>query len=220
MKKRKWFCLHSRCILGICMMTVLCVAAVSLTACGEKKGSTTVELKNEAGTKEDSEGTAEADADSGEKEESQKIDAKQALSLALAHAGLTEQDTVSNKVKEEMEDGQKIFEVEFVSSDGAEYEYELGAQDGRILSFSYDAEKVFKKTNVSGGEAVSEEEAKKAILERIPEAAQEEIKMVLTEDDGWLEYEAYLFYDGMQHEFQIDAGSGKLIEWEGEVLEP
>lgn len=213
MKKNKW--------VRICLTAVLFTVTVSLTACGDRNNSATVELKNSASTQKDAaKDTAEgsgSDNHSVENENAQAIDAEQALSIAVGHAGLTEQDISSNKVREDTEDGQKVFEVEFFSVEGAEYEYELSSRGGTILSFSYDAEKVFPKTTSSGGETVTEEEAKKAVLERLPEAASEEIKMVLTEDDGWMEYEAYLFYDGMQHEFQIDAGSGKLIEWEGEL---
>ena len=63
---------------------------------------------------------------------------------------------------------------------------------------------------------ISEDQAKEAVLSRVPGANVSDISIHLKEDDGRMEYTGRLLYDGMLYEFKIDAYSGGLIEWEAE----
>ena len=63
---------------------------------------------------------------------------------------------------------------------------------------------------------IEESQARQAVLDRVPGAQADDIRIRLKEDDGRMEYEGSLFYDGMFYEFTIDAYSGGLIEWEAE----
>lgn len=56
------------------------------------------------------------------------------------------------------------------------------------------------------------------MIERVPGATEEIIKIELDEDDGRFEYEGSLIYDTMKYEFKIDAYSGTVIEWEADRL--
>lgn len=56
-----------------------------------------------------------------------------ALEAALNDAGVNEADTTRLKVSEDRDDGRKIYEVRF-DVDGKEYDYEIQASDGAILS--------------------------------------------------------------------------------------
>lgn len=198
-----------RCLAAVLMMLLL------LTACGGKQDPNTVEMKNPASDASDQKETTGTDAAGSETV--QEISADEALAIALGHAGLTEAEIENSRSKEEMEDGRKIFEVEFSSKEGAVYDYEISAADGAIFAFSYDAERIVDRINVSGADTVTEEQVKQKIKEYLPKITEEEIQVMLKEDDGWMEYEAYVFYDSMQNEFKIDAGSGELLEWEGEL---
>lgn len=56
-----------------------------------------------------------------------------ALEVALEDAGVSESDTTRLKVSEDRDDGRTIFEIQF-DADGREYDYEVQASDGKILS--------------------------------------------------------------------------------------
>ncbi|MDO4328797.1 MAG: PepSY domain-containing protein [Lachnospiraceae bacterium] len=149
---------------------------------------------------------------------SQGIDSDTALSLAMSHAGLSAEDIRFHHVKEETDDGRRVFDVEFVSSDGTEYDYKLIVADGSIISYEYDAEFSVRQNPSAGSSIIPESQAKQAVLDRVPGARDEDVRLKLEEDDGRMEYEGKLIYDNMEYEFTIDAYSGGLVEWEAEMI--
>lgn len=56
-----------------------------------------------------------------------------ALEAALNDAGVSESDATRLKVSEDRDDGRKVYEIQF-DADGKEYEYEIQASDGAIVS--------------------------------------------------------------------------------------
>lgn len=56
-----------------------------------------------------------------------------ALDVALGDAGVDESDTTRLKVSEDFDDGRKTYEIRFDVAE-KEYEYEVSAADGKILS--------------------------------------------------------------------------------------
>lgn len=56
-----------------------------------------------------------------------------ALEVALEDAGVSESDTTRLKVSEDNDDGRKIYEIQFDAGE-KEYDYEVSASDGKILS--------------------------------------------------------------------------------------
>lgn len=150
---------------------------------------------------------------------SSAITEEKARSIALSHAGLTEENVSFVKVKKDFDDGISVFEVEFYSSDGVEYQYDINADTGSIIN--YDQE---NKTSLSAGNSssssgtISEDQAKQSVLERIPGASAADIYLYLDSDDGRLEYEGQVIYDNTKYEFKVDAYSGSIIEWEAESI--
>lgn len=61
----------------------------------------------------------------------------QAKAIALEHAGLTEADVSRLEVRRDFDDGRQEYDVEF-HADRLEYEYEIDAVTGKILSFDKD----------------------------------------------------------------------------------
>lgn len=147
------------------------------------------------------------------------VDAGKAEDIALAHAGVS-RDTVSKlETKRDSDDGFILYEVKFHSADGGKHEYEIDAATGRILSF--DSKLSVHGSGDSCGEngshsLIGEKAAGQKVLARVPGAAEEAVTLSLREDDGRMEYEGKLVFDGMEYEFKIDAYSGALIEWEAE----
>ncbi len=76
-------------------------------------------------------------ASSGNTTQSTLIGEDAALSAALSHAGVSASDASKTKVKLDRDDGVYVYEVEFTVG-WLEYEYEIDAASGSILSFEID----------------------------------------------------------------------------------
>ncbi len=59
----------------------------------------------------------------------------EAKTAALDHAGVNAADATYRKVQQDRDDGVQVYEVEFTAGT-TEYEYEISASDGTILSYS------------------------------------------------------------------------------------
>ena len=68
---------------------------------------------------------------------SNRLTAAQAKAIALEHAGITADAIRFLRVEFDFDDGNPRYEVEFVS-DSWEYEYDIHAETGAILSFEKD----------------------------------------------------------------------------------
>ncbi|HIX28807.1 MAG TPA: PepSY domain-containing protein [Candidatus Blautia stercoravium] len=64
--------------------------------------------------------------------------------------------------------------------------------------------------------AVSQEDAKKAALERVPGAEEKDLRMELDLDDGQYIYEGDIVYQQTEYEFEIDANTGSFLKWSEE----
>ena len=142
------------------------------------------------------------------------IGADRATEIALADAGLTEADTQYLRTKADYDDGRSVYEVEFYA-DGTEYDYEIAAADGAILSKDYDAEGLSCQSGSSAEAALTEAEARAIVAERAGvEGAFRELK--LDRDDGRLVYEGEMRDGRTEYEFEIDAVTGAVLSWEVE----
>ncbi len=65
------------------------------------------------------------------------IGKKKALEIALKHAGLKRSQVRDVKVKLDVEDGRKIYEVEFEKG-AYEYDYDIDRYTGRIIEYEID----------------------------------------------------------------------------------
>lgn len=144
---------------------------------------------------------------------SASITESQAQSIALSHAGVTEADLVFIEAKRDFDDGQEIYEVEFFTSGGTEYNYDIRVSDGSVIKYDYET-KTAQTTPQPGTGMLSEDQARQAVLDRVPGAPAAAVSLHLDEDDGRMEYEGELKHDGMKYEFKIDAYSGSILEWE------
>lgn len=142
------------------------------------------------------------------------ITADRAKEIALADAGLTEADTQYLRTKADYDDGRSVYEVEFYAG-GAEYDYEIAAADGAILSKDYDAEGLSCQSGSSTEAALTETEVKAIVIERAGvEGTFRELK--LDRDDGRLVYEGEMRSGAAEYEFEIDAVTGAVLSWEVE----
>lgn len=149
---------------------------------------------------------------------------EKAKTTALSDAGVAEDEVTRLHVSRNEDDGRIIYEVDFtVSSTGVEYDYEILAEDGNILEVNKEeSEYVNTKTDLSQNQSktepsqptVSQEEATKLVLEKVPGATAQDLRIKLDQDDGIQKYEGELFYEGKEYDFEIDASTGTFIEWQ------
>lgn len=148
---------------------------------------------------------------------------EKAKQIALKHAGKTASQVTFVKAQKDFDDGRWEYEIEFIvsSKNGyLEYDYEIDAMTGKILSCDYDAESYTPDTNGNAAQpAVSETAAKKTALARVPGATAANLcEFKLEHDDGRWEYEGKIVYKQMEYEFTIDASTGAIVEWEAESI--
>lgn len=141
------------------------------------------------------------------------IDEAQARSIALEHAGVAESDAKFYRVERDNDDGRAVYEVEFYSGN-TEYDYEISAETGEILSYDSDIEGwAAQSASLASGSAVTLEQARELVLERVPGAAASDVQIEQERDDGRDIYEGEVYYDRTEYEFEIDASTGSFIKW-------
>ena len=62
-----------------------------------------------------------------------------AKEIAMEHAGVSEKKIPFIKAELDHEDGRQVYEIEFVTDDCREFDYEVDPVSGKILSYDYDA---------------------------------------------------------------------------------
>ena len=135
-----------------------------------------------------------------------------AKSVALSHAGISESDTSYIYAKKDWDDGRSVYDVEFWA-DGKEYDYEILASDGTILSYDYDAEYQWSGSSSTSGDTISTEKVKSIVTDRAGVSGTfRELK--LERDDGRTVYEGEMRSGRTDYEFTIDAYTGAVLEWD------
>ena len=135
-----------------------------------------------------------------------------ARSVALSHAGISESSTSYIYAKKDWDDGPWVYDVEFWA-DGKEYDYEILASNGTILSYDYDAEYQWNGSSSTSGDTISTEKVKSIVTDRAGVSGTfRELK--LERDDGRTVYEGEMRSGRTDYEFTIDAYTGAVLEWD------
>ena len=135
-----------------------------------------------------------------------------ARSVALNHAGISESSTSYIYAKKDWDDGRWVYDVEFWA-DGKEYDYEILASNGTILSYDYDAEYQWNGSSSTSGDTISTEKVKSIVTDRAGVSGTfRELK--LERDDGRTVYEGEMRSGRTDYEFTIDAYTGAVLEWD------
>ena len=148
-------------------------------------------------------------------ESSSYITQSRAKKIALADAGVKAANAVFLKANLDWDDGRMKYEVEFYSGN-TEYDYDIDALTGAILSSDRELENFDIGTVSSGsGNVISAEKAKSIALNRAPSGSTV-VKCQLDRDDGRTIYEVELRNGRMEYDCDIDAVSGQILKWESD----
>lgn len=145
------------------------------------------------------------------------IGSEKAKSIALNHAGVTSSTAKFVKVERDRDDGRLLYEVEFYAGN-KEYDYEILASDGTILSYDADIEgyRIPSSTSSSSSGYISVERAKEIALQHagLSSSGVNFDKAEFDHDDGRAEYEIEFHHNFREYEYTIDAASGTILEAE------
>ncbi len=141
----------------------------------------------------------------------------EAKQIALDHAGVSESETERMRVKLGRDDGVQEYEVNFYVGN-REYDYDINAATGAIRSYDSEIDDDYVSSTEAAGAAISEDEARATVVARVSGASASDVRLYLERDDGRLVYEGELIYNGTEYEFQIDATTGDVLDWESESV--
>ena len=171
----------------------------------------------------------------------EKVTAEDARKTALDAAGLKEEQVIFKTAGKTMDDGMEIFEMDFFVPGEAKYEFDIDASTGRIIDQDkelWEAEDDFeyallikehndraaapsKKETAPKGE-LTEAQAKEAALKDAGLSAGEVTftKCFRDMDDGVVKFEIeFLTADGMEHDYEIGAADGRILERSAEAMD-
>lgn len=161
---------------------------------------------------------------------------------ALNHAGLEADQVTFLKEKTGYDDGRGICKVEFYTEHFQKYDYKVDQATGEIVEWDYDADSRYARqdaalrkgtsaiagTSGSGGKqetgkdgAVSLEDAKKAAL-KMAALTDSQVtwgRVHREYDDGRQVYKGEFYYQAMEYEFEVDALTGEIVDWEVERMD-
>ena len=149
---------------------------------------------------------------SGGSQSAALISADDAKSRALSHAGLSASQVSFVRAKLDWEDGRRVYDVEFYTADYREYDYEIDARTGAVLSFDYDAEYYHRPAGSASGSYIGQDRAKSIALSHVSGAGSANVRYVhLDRDDGRMIYEVEIICGAREYEFEIDAYTGAVL---------
>ena len=181
------------------VLLILTMTLTGLTACG-------TDSSGDAATGGDGQAAAENNNGNASGE---SIDADAAIEnakeVALADAGITEDQTIGIGLSQEFDDGITQIEVDLYTTE-MDYSYSIKADDGTILeketSVPSKVEDLTTDTNITPAQAAE------TALAQVEGATSDNLRIQYEFDDGMSVYEIEIIYDGTDYEIEIDANSG------------
>ncbi len=178
----------------------------------KQQESTPVSSSDTATPVQETDSSNASSTDAVQESVSGEISEEEAKAIALQNAQVVSEEVTAIRVKRDIDDGIPVYDIEFYAQN-KEYDYEIQAADGAILSVDYDVEEEFQ-TNTSAAGIISEAEAKQIILNKLPEVTEQNIYIRLDTDDRIQEYEGEVVINNTKYEFEINAQTGEITNWE------
>ncbi len=155
------------------------------------------------------------------------ISTDKAKEIALNHANVKKADAKQLKAEYDIDDGVKLYEVEF-DSGKYEYDYEINAVTGKIIKSHKELDDDYNNNNVStpvnnsvssvvskvSTQLISADRAKEIALNHagVKKADAKLLKAEYDVDDGVKKYEVEFNSGKYEYDYEINAESGKIIK--------
>ena len=146
------------------------------------------------------------------------IGSEKAKSIALNHAGVTSSTAKFVKVERDRDDGRLLYEVEFYAGN-KEYDYEILASDGTILSYDADIEGYRIPSAANASADIGVEKAKQIALQHAGVSASNAtfIKAERDYDDGKLTYDVDFYAGNKEYDYEILAADGTILSYDADI---
>ena len=151
--------------------------------------------------------------------EQQYIGTEAAKVAALNHAGLKSDEVNFVHAHLESDDGIWQYDIEF-HKDTTEYDYDIDALTGEVLSFDHDAEYYHHAQAANAGsEQITEEQAKQLALQHagVAEKDAQRLQIKFDYDDGRGEYEVEWYVGRTEYSCDVDAVTGAILSYDKEL---
>ncbi len=140
-----------------------------------------------------------------------KLSSEDAEDIALAHAGVVREDAVFDRSELDFEKGCLVYEVEFISA-GREYDYEIDAESGKIVTFKQKGERQDSADYIGKDKALAIALADAGLSE----AEVTRVKVEADVEKGMTVYEVEFKNGAWEYDYEIDAVSGNILKEEKE----
>ena len=210
----KKFNILNKGIIGV--TTVACV----LLAAGIAYGNNYVSNSNANSAKQ---GAANAVAGTNT---AKKITADEAKNIALAHAKLAQKDVTFVKAELETDNNRLIYDVDFYSGN-VEYDYDIDAVTGEIISSDLDIENYNIPTQTTAAQQETAAPAADIGVERAKEIALAHaglsndkvsfVKAQLDNEDGVKVYDIEFYSGNVEYDYEISVADGTIISADQDI---
>lgn len=199
-------------------------ASATETGTGQAKDTDTAASQPES-AQDDSIAGSQADATQTQNSnasgasEQQYIGTEAAKAAALNHAGLKSDEVNFVHAHLESDDGIWQYDIEF-HKDTTEYDYDIDALTGEVLSFDHDAEYYHHAQAANAGnEQITEEQAKQLALQHagVAEKDAQRLQIKFDYDDGRGEYEVEWYVGRTEYSCDVDAVTGAILSYDKEL---
>lgn len=166
------------------------------------------------------------------------ISEAEAKKIALSHAGVKESEVKNYTIHLDQDDATYEYEIEFYVG-SKEYDYSIHAQTGAILDTDTDYDNsdedkdafedekeddneeddTITSTPSTPSNLISESKAKQIVLAKVPGATESHMKLHLEKENGSYVYEGTLLFQNTEYDFELDALTGNILEWDVETDE-
>ena len=148
-----------------------------------------------------------------------KISADKAKKIALGDAKLAEKDVTFVKVELELEDNRLVYDVEFYSGN-VEYDYDIDAVSGAIVSADKDIENYVipaQPSTEAQASEISVEKAKQIALSHAGVGSARFTKAKIDYENGVKVYEIEFKVGNMEYEYDINVVNGAIVSSSAEI---
>ncbi|MCD7839286.1 MAG: PepSY domain-containing protein [Erysipelotrichaceae bacterium] len=141
-----------------------------------------------------------------------------AKSIAMNHAGVT---SVSNyTIKEDTEDGAKVYEIEFTSGN-YEYDYTIRVSDGKILDVDKEKVKTTTTNNTTSSTtttSITKDKAKTIAMNHAGVTSVSNYTIKTDTEDGVKVYELEFTSGNYEYDYTIRMSDGKILDVDKEAV--
>ena len=144
-----------------------------------------------------------------------EISGDEALAIALDNASVPEPNAYNVKVERDGDNGIPIWDIEFETEYG-DYDFEVAISGGRIVGADYEVDDEWlDRLSRHTGSPLTAEQAQDAVAAKAPDA--QTFRLWQEESDGRLRYEGEAYGDDIKYEFELDAATGVIYDWNADL---